>query len=543
MEIHMETQKAPAERSTHEVINQSVPLEPINHYLTNLSLQESISRDGGAWGEERLIELGRLAGLPEQREHCRRAETNLPVLMTHDRFGNRLDEVELDPSWHHLLGTAIEHQCHSLAWTDERPGSHVVRAGLFMLWSNTNGGVMCPVSMTHAVVPPLRNHAPEIAAEWEERLTVPDYEKGVIAGMFMTEKQGGSDVRANSTQAVPVGGDEYELTGHKWFCSYPPCDFFLVLAQAPGGLSCFFVERGEGLEFQRLKEKLGTRSLPSAEAELRAVRGRLVGEEGRGVPSIIEMVNQTRLDCIIGSAASMRRGLLEAVHHARHRSAFGALLVDQPAMQNVLADLAIESEAATVAMTRVAKAFDDEDAALSRFGTAVMKYWVCKRAPGHAFESLECLGGNGFVEDSGMPLIFRDSGVSSIWEGSGNVAALDVLRAMVKEPEGMPALIAECELARGADKRFDDHLDSINQKLGSLYTGDIDADIISAQFAARSIVEDLAVAFQASLLLRDGPDYVADAFCAGRLGQTGRAYGTLPNGIDAKRIVDRVIAD
>jgi putative acyl-CoA dehydrogenase len=544
MEIHMQQANSTLSRATHEVENQSRPLEPINHYAADIALQEAIVREGGGWGEERLTALGALAGLPEQREHCWRAENNLPRLMTHDRFGNRIDEVELDPSWHHLLGTAIEHECHSLAWREERPGAHVVRAGLFMLWSNTNGGVMCPVSMTHAVVPPLRAHAPQIAAEWEERLTVPDYEQGVIAGMFMTEKQGGSDVRANSTQAVPVGGDEYELTGHKWFCSYPPCDFFLVLAQAPGGLSCFFVERGEGLEFQRLKDKLGTRSLPSAEAELRGVRGRLVGEEGRGVPTIIGMVNQTRLDCMIGSAVSMRRGVLEAVHHARNRKAFGALLIDQPAMQNVLADLAIESEAATASMLRAARAFDENDDALSRFATAVLKYWVCKRAPGHAFESLECLGGNGYAEDSGMPLIYRDAPVMSIWEGSGNVAALDVLRAMVKEPEGLPAFLAECELARGSDRRLDAHLDDLGARLAGLSSdlSDLEAALQAAQFSARRVVEDLGVAFQASLLVRHGDPAVADAFCAGRLGEGGRAFGTLPGGIDARTIVDRVIS-
>lgn len=529
--------------STHVVENQATPLEPINHYDSDIALQEAVMREGGAWGEKQLRELGGLAGLPEQREHCWRAEHNLPRLVTHDRFGNRIDTVELDPSWHHLLGTAIEHQCHSLAWRDPRPGAHVVRSGLFMLWSNANGGVMCPVSMTHAVVPPLRNHAPEIAAEWEERLTVPDYERGAIAGMLMTEKQGGSDVRANTTRAVPVGDGEYELTGHKWFCSYPPCDVFLTLAQAPDGLSCFFFERGEGMELIRLKDKLGTRSLPSAEAEFRGLRARLVGEEGRGVPTIIEMVNQTRLDCMIGSAVAMRRGVLEAVHHARGRRAFGALLVDQPAMQNVLADLAIESEAATAAMMRVSRAFDEEDVALRRFGTAVMKYWICKRAPEHAAEALECLGGNGFVEDSGLPLLYRDAPVMTVWEGSGNVAALDVLRAMVKEPEGLPAFLAECELARGGDKRFDAHLDQLGTRLAGLQTGDIEADLISAQFAARRIVEDLALAFQASLLLRGAPDPVADAFCASRLGDGGHAYGTLPVGVEARTIVDRVIAD
>lgn len=529
-------------QQTHEVENQSTPLEPINHFLSDLPLREAVEREGGSWGAEQLEQLGALAGAPEQREHSRRAEHNEPELVTHDRFGNRIDEVELDPSWHALLGAGIEHQCHSLAWRDPRPGAHVVRAASFGLWSHTNGGVMCPISMTHAVIPPLRGYAPDIAAEWEDRLTMPDYANGAIAGMAMTEKQGGSDVRANTTRAEPIGGDEYELWGHKWFCSYPPCDVFLVLAQAPGGLSCFFVERGPGMEFQRLKDKLGTRSLASSEVEFRGLRGRLVGEEGRGVPTIIGMVNHTRLDCLIGSTTAMRRGVLEATHHARNRKAFGALLVDQPAMQNVLADLAIDSEAATAATLRVARAFDENDQPLRRFATAVMKYWVCKRAPMLVGEALECLGGNGYVEDSGMPLIYRDAPLASIWEGSGNVAALDVLRAMVKEPEGLPAFLAECELARGSDSRLDAHLDGISARLSGLMEGDREAALFEAQYAARRIVEDLGLAFQASLLVRNAPAAVSDAFCAGRLGEGGNAYGTLPRGVDSKAIIDRVIA-
>ena len=330
---------------------------------------------------------------------------------------------------------------------------------MFSLWSHGNDGVMCPVSMTYAAIPALRDGAPELAARWEPRLTSTDYEHGALAGMAMTERQGGSDVRANITRAEPVGDGAYEIYGHKWFCSYPPCDVFLVLAQAPGGLSCFLVTRGPGMEFQRLKDKLGTRSLPSSEVEFRGIEGRLVGEEGRGVPAIIRMVNHTRLDCLLGSTTGLRRGTLEAIHHARHRSAFGALLVDQPAMQNVLADLAVESEAATATAMRVARSYDEPDeGAFRRFATAVSKYWVCKRAAAHAAEALECLGGNGFVEESGLPLLYRDAPLNSIWEGSGNVAALDVLRAIVKEPEGLPAFLAECELAAGADPRLDAHL-------------------------------------------------------------------------------------
>jgi putative acyl-CoA dehydrogenase len=400
--------------------------------------------------------------------------------------------------------------------------------------------------MTYAAVPALRDAAPELAAEWEPRLTLPDYEHGALAGMAMTERQGGSDVRANITRAEPAGDDTYELHGHKWFCSYPPCAVFLVLAQAPGGLSCFLVERGAGMEFQRLKDKLGTRSLPSSEVEFRGAPARLVGEEGRGVAAIIRMVNHTRLDCLLGSTSSIRRGTLEAIHHARHRAAFGALLVDQPAMRNVLADLAVESEAATAAAMRIARAYDEDEDVFRRFGTAVMKYWITKRAAPHAAEALECLGGNGFVEDSGLPLLYRDSPLNSIWEGSGNVAALDVLRAVVKEPEGLPAFLAECDLAAGADPRLDAHLAGIRARVARMFRGDDgrspEERLYDSQFEARRLVEDLAIGLQASLLVRHAPPAVADGFCAGRLdGDRGRVYGTLPPGVAAKAIVDRAV--
>jgi putative acyl-CoA dehydrogenase len=527
-----------------EVLNQAPPLQPVNLFEIDHALREGLEREGGDWGIARAREAGAFAGSVEALEHSRRAERNVPILRTHDRYGNRIDAVELDPSWHALLGGAVERGIHSLPWRTvpgsdlaPTPGSHVVRAALFMLWSNANAGVMCPVSMTYAAVPALRDGAPELAAEWEPRLTVPDYERGALAGMAMTERQGGSDVRANITRAEPAGGDVYELHGHKWFCSYPPCDVFLVLAQAPGGLSCFLVERGPGMEFQRLKDKLGTRSLPSSEVEFHGAAGRLVGEEGRGVPAIIRMVNHTRLDCLLGATTSLRRGTVEAIHHARHRAAFGALLVDQPAMRNVLADLAIESEAATVAALRVARAYDDADGgAFRRFATAVMKYWVCKRAAPHAAEALECLGGNGFVEDSGLPLLYRDAPLNSIWEGSGNVAALDVLRALVKEPEGLPAFLAECSLAAGAEPRLDAHLDRVRAACSEVFAAG------EPQFEARRVVEDLAVALQGSLLVRFAPPAVADAFCAARLaGASGRVYGTLPAGVDAGAIIDRAL--
>jgi putative acyl-CoA dehydrogenase len=548
---------------SRRVTNQAPPLQPVDLLATDVALREALVREGGAWGIDRVRETGVVAGSAEARDHGLRAERNEPRLVTHDRYGTRVDEVELDPSWHWLLDGAVSRGLAGLPWRDGRPGSHVVRAAGFALWGNTNAGVMCPVSMTYAVVPALRDGAPALAAEWEDRLTREDPTTSAIAGMAMTERQGGSDVRANITTAVPVGKaadgttDEYELWGHKWFCSYPPCDVFLVLAQIPGtdgdgapdpgapgpGLSCFLVERGPGMEFQRLKDKLGTRSLASSEVEFRGIRGRLVGEPGGGVKAIIRMVNHTRLDCLIGSTTSLRRGTIEAIHHARHRSAFGARLVDQPAMLNVLADLAIESEAATATALRLARAYDEDDVPFRRFATAVMKYWVCKRAAGHANEALECLGGNGFVEESGLPLLYRDAPLMSIWEGSGNVAALDVLRALSREPEGLPAFLRECGLAAGADARFDAHLRSVQARVAGLGADDgrgPEGRLFDAQFSARRIVEDLGVLLQASLLLRHSTPAVADAFCAARLGgEAGRAYGTLPVGVDARGIVAR----
>jgi putative acyl-CoA dehydrogenase len=539
----LETSLDPA----REVLNQPPPLQPIDLLEADLALREGVEREGGGWGLEAIREAGVVAGSPEALEHGRRAERHEPRLITHDRYGHRIDEVELDPSWHWLLGGAVSRSIHSLPWRDARPGAHVVRAAMFSLWGNANDGVMCPVSMTYAAIPALREGAPDLAAEWEPRLTSPDYARGALAGMAMTERQGGSDVRANITRADPVGDGVYEIRGHKWFCSYPPCDVFLVLAQAPRGLSCFLVERGPGMEFQRLKDKLGTRSLPSSEVEFTGIAGRLIGEEGRGVPAIIRMVNHTRLDCLIGSSTGLRRGTLEAIHHARHRSAFGARLADQPAMRNVLADLAVESEAATAATLRVARSYDDPaDGAFRRFATAVMKYWVSKRAAGHAAEALECLGGNGFVEESGMPLIYRDAPLNSIWEGSGNVAALDVLRAVVREPEGLPAFMSECERAAGADRRLDQHLARTRERLQAIFAGEPgdspEQRLYESQFEARRLVEELAVGLQASLLVRHSPPAVADAFCAARLdGAGGRVYGTLPRGVDAGAIVARAL--
>jgi putative acyl-CoA dehydrogenase len=520
-------------RDTHEVTNQAPPIEPYDVFECDRPLREALEREGGAWGVDRLRDLGAVAGTEEARAHAERCERNEPRLVTHDRYGNRVDEVDLDPSWHWLLRVGIERELSALPWRDPRPGAHVVRAALFYTWSQVNAGVMCPISMTYAVIPSLRDGSPELAAEWEPRLTLPDYDRGAIAGMAMTEKQGGSDVRANSTRAVPLGDGSYELWGHKWFCSYPPCDVFLTLAQTDSGLSCFLIEgRDPGFRVQRLKEKLGTRSLPSSEVEYHGVRGLLVGEEGRGVRTIIRMVNHTRLDCLIGSAAGMRWSVAQAAHHARHRATFGKALADHALMRNVLADLQLESEAATATALRLARAYDEDDRHFRRFGTAVMKYWVCKRAPGAVGEALECLGGNGYVEESNLPRAYRDAPLNSIWEGSGNVAALDVLRAMTKEPDGLPAFLAEVELAAGADPRLDAHVAALRQSLAQP----------DHELRARRIVEDLALALQGSLLVRGAPPAVADAFCAARLGgEGGRAYGTLPAAADVGAIVERIL--
>jgi putative acyl-CoA dehydrogenase len=504
------------------VLNQSVPFEDVDLLELDLPLREALAREGASWALDRVREAGLVAASAEGQAHGRRAERNEPRLVPFDRFGTRIDQVELDPSWHWLLDGAVARGIHALPWADPRPGAHVARAGLELMWTHANAGVLCPISMTYSAVPALRVD-PVLASQWEPRLVA-----GELCGMAMTEKQGGSDVRANTTVASSAGDGWWELEGHKWFCSYPPCTLFLVLAQAPAGLSCFVVERGAGMEFQRLKDKLGTRSLPSSEVEFHGAAARLLGEEGRGVATIIEMVTHTRLDCVIGSAASMRRGVAEAVWHARHRSAFGALLIDQPAMVNVLADLSLESEAATAVALRLARAYDEGDHAFRRFATAISKYWVCKRATPHAVEALECLGGNGYVEESPMPRLLRDAPLNGIWEGSGNVIALDVLRAVSREPGGLQAFLAECELARGGNAVLDDHLDALPSAIDP--------------WGARRAVEELALALQASLLVRFAPPLVSDAFCAARLGgAAGRVYGTLPSSVDGAAIVARAL--
>ena len=519
-----------ATKSTHEVLNQPPALVDYNAFDADPALGEALEREGGAWGVDRCRDLGAAVGSSEADEHRRRAQRNIPVLRTHDRYGNRIDEVEYDPSWHWMLGLGVEREVPSLPWRDPRPGAHVARAALFLMMNGLDTGPCCPMAVNYGAIPTLRQ-APAVAAEWEERVLRPDYGSYAQLGMAMTEKQGGSDLRANTTRAEPAGDGTYEITGHKWFCSIVMCDAFFTLAQTPAGLTCFLMERDEGFRIQRLKDKLGGRSLASSEVEFHGCRAHLIGEEGRGVATIAMQVNYTRLDTTIGVAGMLRRAVAEAVHHARHRSAFGKLLAEQPLMQNVLADLALESEAATAATLRVARSYDEEDAAgFRRLATAITKYWVCKRGPLAAVEALECLGGNGFVEESPMPQVYRDIEIGTVWEGSGNVAALDVLRAMAKDPAGVEAFLAECELAAGADARLDRHLESLRRP------------VADPEVEARRLVEDLAVAFEASLLVRHAPPEVADAFCASRLGEGGRVFGTLPAGVDTGKIVERSLA-
>ena len=493
-----------------------------------------------------------LRGDPEWQGRARQANENPPKLRTHDRYGHRIDEVEFHPAWHELLGACVEAGVHALPWREPQPGAHVARAAL--MYVLPEAGVGCPISMTYAAVPALRAQ-PDVAEEWLPRLTSLGYDRrftpvpekdGALCGMAMTEKQGGSDVRANTTTARPLNGGgaggEYELAGHKWFCSAPMCDVFLVLAQADGGLSCFLVPRftpdGERNVFrlQRLKDKLGNRSNASSEVEFDGTWGRLLGEEGRGVPTIIEMVNHTRLDCVLGSASGMRAAVEQATWHAAHRAAFGNTLIDQPLMRNVLADLCVESEAATVTAMRLARAFDnpeddEQDELFKRLATAVSKYWVCKRAPAVAGEALECLGGNGYVEESGMPMLYREVPLNSIWEGSGNVQCLDVLRALAHSPASLAAFFEEIELAGGAEPRLEAFAAGLRDEF---------ADLDGIETRARRVVEKMALALQGSLLVRHAPPAVADAFCASRLdGDRGLAFGTLPADTDFGAIIDR----
>lgn len=538
---------------THEVTNQAPPLTG-HDVADDAVLLEGVRREGAQWHIEELHRIGRLVGGEEAQGWADQANDHEPVLRTHDRYGHRVDEVEFHPAYHHLMDTSVGAGLAGAAWADERPGAHVARAAGFMLMTTLEPGHLCPVSMTYAVVPALR-HAPDLAKTYEPLLTSRVYESGLrtpaekpglLAGMGMTEKQGGTDVRANTTAAAEAPDGTWRLRGHKWFTSAPMNDLFLVLAQSPGGLSCFLVPRvlpdgsRNTFRIQRLKDKLGNRANASSEPEFDDTVAWLVGAEGKGVRTIIDMVTMTRLDCVLGSAAGTRAALAQAAHHARHRSVFGAKLIDQPLMRNVLGDLSVESEAATTLALRLAGAADraqrgdSGERAFLRLATAVAKYWVCKRQPVAVAEALECLGGNGYVEESGMPRLYREAPLNGIWEGSGNVNALDLLRALAREPESFEAFHTEIDAAAGADRRLDAAWRELRGEL--VLTED-------APLRARRLIERAALVLQGSLLVRHAPAPVADAFCASRLdGDRGLAFGTLAPGTDFAALLERLPA-
>ncbi|ROS75282.1 acyl-CoA dehydrogenase family protein [Cellulomonas sp. PhB143] len=555
----------PAPRTTHEVRNQPPPRTEVDEYAAAPVLREGVAAFGAAWAEEHLTQVGRLVGSAGFQADAEAANVHEPVLRTHDRWGHRVDEIDYHPAYHRVLGAAVGHGAHTSAWAEPRPGANVARAAVFGLFAQVEPGHACPVSMTHAAVPSLA-HAPALADLWrprllsrgyDGRLAAPADKPGALVGMAMTEKQGGSDVRANTTVAVradAAGGDgevgTYLLTGHKWFCSAPMSDAFLVLAKVADAAAptCFLVPRvlEDGarnvFRVQRLKDKLGNRSNASSEVELDGTVGHLVGEVDRGVRTIIEMVGRTRLDCVHGSAAGMRQGVAEALWHAEHRAAFGARLVDQPAMTAVLADLALESEAATLTSLRLAAAYDAGDAveaeqerAFARLATAVGKYWVCKRGPHHAAEAMECLGGNGYTETFPLARRYREQPVMAIWEGSGNVIALDVLRAIAREPASLEAFRAELATTAGAHPVLDAHTARTDRLVR-----DAVADPGGAQGQARRLVEAMALGLQASLLVRHAPSGTAEAFVAARLGEErAHGYGALPRGTDLTAVLAR----
>ncbi len=535
--------------ATHDVTNQASPFEDVNLYASDTALREGVQRGGGDWAAERLRAFGELTGSADFRELGRLANRHGPELRSHDRFGHRLDEVEFHPSWHEVMRAAMAHEVHNLPWREPRAGAHVARSALHSLLSQVESGACCPLTMTFAAHPALAQE-PKVAERLEPVLLGTDYEPALgpidrkpsmLIGMAMTEKQGGSDVRANTTRATPTDDGLYALVGHKWFCSAPMSDAFLTLAQTDHGLTCFLVSRvlpdgsRNPFRIQRLKDKLGNRSNASSEIEYEGTLAERLGEEGRGVRTILEMVHHTRLDCVSGSTGLMRQALAQALHHTNEREAFGRRLAEQPLMRNVLADLAIEVEAATALMLRLAEAFDrapedPAERAFARLATAVGKYWVCKRAPSMIYEAMECLGGAGYVEESILPRLYREAPVNAIWEGSGNVMCLDVLRAMVREPDSVTVLLDEL---RGAA--------SDSATLAATVTG-LEADLRNPdaiEFRARQIVETLATTLQASLLVRHAPAAVADAFLATRLERPGLTFGTLPAGSDVAAILER----
>ena len=534
---------------THEVTNQAPPLADLDLFGTDRALVEAVTREGADWALPNLHDFGTKLGSAETIELGRQANAYPPVLRSFDRYGRRIDEVEFHPAYHALMSLAVGQGLHTAPWAEPRPGAHVARAAGVILLCQVEAGVQCPTTMTYGAVPALRRDA-GLAEEWLPRLYSRHYDPrlrpahdktGVMMGMGMTEKQGGSDLRSNTTRAEPIGDGAYAISGHKWFFSAPMCDAFLILAQAPAGLTCFFLPRflpdgtKNALHIQRLKDKLGNKSNASSEVEFHGAVAWALGEEGRGVPTIIEMGNYTRLDCALGSTGLLRQAVTQATHHAAHRSAFQKRLIDQPLMSNVLADLAVESEAATALVLRLARAYDRQDdpgeAAFRRLLTPATKYWICKRLPQAAAEAMEVLGGNGYVEEAPLARIYRESPLNSIWEGSGNVMCLDVLRAAAKTPDALDIFFAELAPAGGADRYFDAHVAAMKDRIAR--------DGLE-ESQARRLVEALVLALQGALLLRHGDPGVADAFCASRLGgDHGGAFGTLPAGLELRAIAER----
>jgi putative acyl-CoA dehydrogenase len=537
---------------THEVLNQAPPLENTNLYLRNAALREGLDRESAdGWHDWMTARGGELGGAHMQ-EWAAQANRNPPTLKLFDAAGNRRDEVEFHPAYHELMTYLKRHGASAGPWAHPVPGAHVRRAAFYMLYAEVEDGTLCPTTMTYAVVPAIaRDKA--LAAEWLPRIYSLEYDRrflpaaqkrGVTLGMGMTEKQGGSDVRANTTRAEPVRGREYRIVGHKWFFSAPMCDAFLILAQAPRGLSCFFLPRWtpEGrlneIRIQRLKDKMGDKSNAGSEVEFWGAHAWLVGEEGRGVPTILEMGTYCRLDCALGTSGLIRASLSHAMHHASHRSAFGKRLIDQPLMRNVLADLALESEAATALSLRLARAFDaqkdEAESLLRRVLTPAAKYWICKRGPAVAAEAMEVLGGNGYVEEGVMARVYRQMPLNSIWEGSGNIMCLDILRAFGKHPRSLEVLFAEISAALGKNRNFDRFVGRLKDSVKD--TGNIEA-------RARTITQGIALAVQGGLLVRFAPDYVADAFCASRLAADtpfgGGAFGALPGNTDFGALLAR----
>lgn len=539
--------------STHSVENLPPALGDYNLFTSDHALMEAVRQEGAEWAVADLDDLGGRAGTEEMFHQGHLAHLHPPVLHVFDEFGRRKDQVEFHPAWHTFMGLSVTEGVPAGPWADPRPGAHVARAAKAMMLSQVEPGHQCPATMTYGGIPVLQAH-PEIADAWLPRLLSGEYDprfaplsekKGAIIGMGMTEKQGGSDVRTNQTRATPNGDGSYTIVGHKWFFSAPQCDGWLILAQAPKGLSCFMLPRftpdgqPNALRFQRLKSKLGNRSNASSEVEFHDALAWPVGPEGKGVRTIIEMATYTRLDCCLGSAGAMRQALTRAIHHAQHRRAFGKALVDQPLMANVLADMAVEVEAAQRLALALAGAFDsrvregdgDLAGALCRVMTPAAKYWICKRGPHVAAEAMEVFGGNGYVEDGPMAALYREMPLNSIWEGSGNVMCLDVLRAIQRSPESLAQIFAELERSQGADARLDAAITSLKAQF---------KDLPSLEYRARHVAERLALTFQGALMVRHSPSPVAEAFCASRLaGQRGGAFGNLPAGCDTKAIITR----